>query len=83
MSDRLSQSLPGEWQKAFVAMLPKITSYLKGAFGGLNRDAREEAVQEGLVNALVAYRRLCLRGKQDLAYPTVLARFAAAQVRAG
>jgi hypothetical protein len=64
-------------------MAPHIVRYLKNAFRGLNSDARAEAVQEGLANALVAYRRLWLRGKSNLAFPTVLARYAAAQVRAG
>ena len=79
-SNSSAQTLPAEWHEPFVAMLPKIDSYLRMAFRDLNPDAKEEAVQEGLANALVAYRRLCERGKQDLAYPTVLARFAAAQV---
>jgi hypothetical protein len=74
---------PNGWHKPFVEMLPQIDRYLRITFRDLNPDARAEAVQEGLVNALVAYRRLYEKGKVDLAYPTVLARYAASQIRDG
>ena len=64
-------------------MLPRIRLYLRSAFRGLNPDARAEAVQEGLVNGVAAYRRLWERGKAELAYPSVLAKFAASHIRAG
>ncbi|MBW3596966.1 MAG: hypothetical protein KY475_06790, partial [Planctomycetes bacterium] len=64
-------------------MLPKIQSHLRMAFRDLNRDAREEAVQEGLTNALAAYARLCELGKASIAYPGPLARYAVLQVRSG
>jgi hypothetical protein len=79
---RDGQSTNG-WQKPFVEMLPQIERYLRFTFRALNPDARAEAVQEGLVNALVAYRRLYEKGKVDLAFPSVLARFAARQIRDG
>lgn len=78
-----AQPQPESWHTPFLAMLPKIRACLQSAFANLHYDAREEAVQEGLANALAAFRRLYELGKQDLAYPTVLARFAAAQVRQG
>ena len=74
---------PNGWHKPFLEMLPQIDRHLRFTFRGLNPDARAEAVQEGLVNALVAYRRLYEKGKADLAYPLVLARFAARQIRDG
>ena len=77
------RSLPVKRHEPFVAMLPHIQRYLRFAFRKLNRDAREEAVQEGLVNALAVYARLCELGKQSLAYPGPLARYAAQQVRSG
>ncbi|MBW3595715.1 MAG: hypothetical protein KY475_00405 [Planctomycetes bacterium] len=83
MTSASTQSLSRDWHAPFTAMLPKNESYLNSAFRNLNRDAKEEAVQEGLANALVAYRRFCERGKQDLAYPTVLAKYAASQVADG
>ena len=74
---------PNGWHKPFLDMLPQIDSHLRFTFRRMNPDARAEAVQEGLVNALVAYRRLHEKGKADLAYPSVLARFAARQIRDG
>ncbi|MDP6557790.1 MAG: recombinase family protein [Pirellulaceae bacterium] len=46
-------------------------------------EARAEAVQDVVVSAMLAYVRLCERGKSELAYPSVLARYAVAQYRAG
>jgi hypothetical protein len=40
-------------------------------------------IQESVANCLVAYVRLVERGKEDLAYPTVLAMFAVKQIRDG
>ena len=64
-------------------MLPAIEFKARIAFRHLKPEAREEAVAECLANALVAYARLYALGKVDLAYPTVLARYAAAQVKDG
>jgi hypothetical protein len=64
-------------------MLPKITDYAAIAFRHLSPEAREEAIQEAIANAVVAYARLIQLKKEDLAYPTVLARYAVAQIRDG
>ena len=69
------------WHHGFLAMLPAIRTYARIAFRNLAPEAREEAVQEVVCNALVAYVRLVELGKADLAYPSVLARFAVAQTR--
>ena len=45
---------PNGWHKPFLDMLPQIDSHLRFTFRRMNPDARAEAVQEGLVNALVA-----------------------------
>ena len=71
------------WHAGFLAMLPAIEFKARIAFRHLKPEAREEAVAECLANALVAYARLYALGKVDLAYPTVLARYAAAQVKDG
>lgn len=71
------------WQQGFLQMLPLILDHLQFAFRLLNRDARAELIQEGIANSCLAYCRLAERGKEDLAYPSVLARFAIAQIRAG
>jgi hypothetical protein len=71
------------WQDRFVDLLPVILNYVLPAFGKLRSEAKAEAVQEALANACVAYARLVERGKESLAFATVLARFAVSQVRAG
>jgi hypothetical protein len=76
-------ALPEGWYEPFLTMLPRIADYLEIAFRDLNRDARAEAVQEGVVNALCAFRRLCERGKAEMAFAAPLARYAALQVREG
>jgi len=72
-----------QWQERFVALLPVILRYVAPAFRTLNPDAKAEAVQECVANACVAYARLVERGKESLAFATVLARYAVAQVRTG
>lgn len=67
----------------FLAMLPVICSCARHKFRLFNSDVRDDLVQEVVCNAFRAYRRLVELGKQDLAYPTALARFAVKQVRAG
>ena len=71
------------WHAGFLAMLPAIRRQLRAAFRGLDPEARDEAVQEGICNALAAYVRLFARGKVDQAYPTPLATYAARQIRGG
>ena len=68
---------------AFEAMLPAIMRQAKHAFGGVRSELREELVAEVIANSFVAFRRLVERNKSDLAYPSVLARFAIKQVRVG
>jgi len=68
------------WHAGYLAMLPRIKRYAEHAFRHWSAEAREDAVQETLANAMIAYRRLAERGKLEIAYPTVLARFAVAQI---
>ena len=69
------------WHKAFLAMLPIIRNYARGAFSRLNPDLRQDLTQEVIANAMCAYVRLVQQGRVALAYPTVLARYGIAQVR--
>ena len=69
------------WHKAFLAMLPVIRNYARGAFSRLNPDLRQDLTQEVIANAMCAYVRLFQQGRVALAYPTVLARYGIAQVR--
>jgi hypothetical protein len=80
---RRSETAAPAWHAGFLAMLPTIATYARLAFRHHNPEARQEAVEECLANALVAYVRLVQLGKVNLAYPTVLARYAVAQVRDG
>lgn len=68
-----------DWHAGFIAMVPAIKKSARSAFYHLDAEARAEAIQEVVVNAMLAYHRLYQRGKVDSAYPTVLARFAIAQ----
>ncbi len=65
------------------AMAPKIRQCATNAFRHLSPEARAEAVQDVVCNAMVAFIHLYDRGKTDLAYPTVLARYGIAQHRCG
>lgn len=72
-----------DWQAGYLAMMPDIVRRATRAFCYLNTEARNEAVQEILVSAMLAYVRLHERGKVDVAYPGVLTRYAVAQYRDG
>ena len=76
------KSIPA-WHAAFLEMLPAIQRQAKIAFRHLDREAREEAVEEVVANALVAYVRLFELGKVELAYPSVLGMYGIRQARAG
>jgi hypothetical protein len=67
------------WQDSFLAMLPSIRRQARVAFRYLRAEAREDAIAEVVAKALVAYARLVQSGRQSLAYPTVLARYAVRQ----
>lgn len=71
------------WQAGLIAMLPEIQRQLRFHFRGWRPEEKAEAIAECTANAAVAYARLYELGKTDLAYPSVLARFAAAQFRSG
>ena len=74
--------VPG-WHAHFLSMLPRIRQHAVLSFRHLKPEAREEAVQEAVCNSLRAYVRLVQLKKLDIVYPTVLARYAVAQVRDG
>lgn len=71
------------WQKMFLGMLPAIVTHAKFAFRHLKPEARAEAVQEVVCNALKAFVRLVQLKKTDIAYPTVLAGYGVRQTRDG
>jgi len=67
----------------FLGMLPQITTHAKFAFRHLKPEARGEAVQEVVCNALKAFVRLVQLKKTDIAYPTALASYGVRQARDG
>jgi hypothetical protein len=71
------------WHAQFLSMLPRIRDHAAVAFRHLRPEARAEAVQEVVCNALKAFVRLVELKKTGIAYPTVLARYGVAQVRDG
>ena len=81
MVARIKRRPVPRWHKAFLAMLPIIRNYARGAFSRLNPELRQDMIQEVIANAMCAYVRLFQQGRVALAYPTVLARYGIAQVR--
>ncbi len=67
----------------FLKMFPTLCKAIKRGFRRLRGDQREEAIQEALANAFVAFSRLVDLGRMQFAFPSALARFAVAQVRDG
>jgi hypothetical protein len=64
-------------------MLRTIRNHAATAFRQMNSEAREQTIQEAIVNAAVVYARLVELKKVELAYPTVLARYAVARIKGG
>jgi len=71
------------WHEPFLAMLPAIVRHASIAFTDQPHQTRKELVQEAVANCLVAYVRLVELGKEDLAYPSVLAMYAVRQIKEG
>ena len=63
------------WHAKLLAMLPTIIRYAKRAFRNYDPETRQEALQNVVANTTAAVAGLAKRGKLDLAYPTVLAKF--------
>jgi hypothetical protein len=71
------------WHAGFIALLPDVYRQIRFALRHMECERREEAMQEALANALVAYVRLHELGKTDVAYATPLANYAVRQVCSG
>ncbi len=67
----------------FIDMLPRVQRHAGRAFRHLPIEAREEAVQETVANAFVAYTRLAERGREHVAFAAPLTRYAIKQVCVG
>jgi hypothetical protein len=71
------------WQTDFVVMLPEIEQKLALAFCRLDPDAREDAIEEGVVHSLLAYARLVEQGRAEVAIPSSLAWYSCRHVKRG
>ena len=72
------------WHRIFVTeFLPAVVTRAKFSFRHLRGQDYQDAIQETIANAVVAFVALVRRGKMSIAYPTVLARYAMAQVADG
>ena len=71
------------WQKRFAEILPEIDRRLRREFRFLDREARDEAVEEGTVHCLLSYSRLFGRGRTDYVSPSTLTWYAVLQVKRG
>jgi DNA-directed RNA polymerase specialized sigma24 family protein len=81
-SRRPQQSTPA-WHADFLALVPMIRRRAQRAFRHLDPEARDDAVQEVLACALVAFLRLVESGRSDLAYATPLATYGICRFNAG
>ena len=71
------------WQQSFVAMLPEIQQKLRLAFCRLDHEAREDAIEEGVVHSLLAYLRLHDQGRAEVATASSLAWYSSRHVKRG
>jgi heat shock protein HspQ len=60
--------------------LPATVARAKYAFRHLRGQDYQDAIQETVANALVAFAALVRRGKMSICYPTVLAKYAISQI---
>ncbi len=71
------------WQSSFVAMMPEVVQKLRLAFCQLDPEAREDAIEEGVVHSLLAYIRLHEQGRAEVSTPSSLAWYSSQQVKRG
>jgi RNA polymerase sigma factor (sigma-70 family) len=76
-----SQRHAPRWHAQFLTFLPTIVGYAHRAFVDRDPESREDLVEEVVINALIAFKRLYEKGKVDIAYPSVLALYGIRQVR--
>ncbi len=64
------------WQERFACLLPSIARHARFLVKHLSAEAAEEAVQEAVATAFVAYARLVKLGKEESTSAGPLARYA-------
>jgi hypothetical protein len=75
-------SIASSCHAQFLDLLPAIRRHARLAFGFLDAEAREEAVQGTIAHAYAAFVALVKNGRAELAYAGPLTRYAMARVRA-
>jgi hypothetical protein len=80
---RTTRKSTSAWHAGFLAMVPRIRRQAWISFRNARPELREELIHEVVTNCFAAYARLVELGKEELAFPTALARFAIGQVRVG
>ena len=83
MIDEYWDECPSTWQSNFAVMLPAIEKKLRLAFCRLDPEAREDAIEEGVVHSLLAYIRLHEQSRAEAATPSSLAWYSSRQVKRG
>jgi len=76
-------SIPTSWQAGFLSILPAVQKHARMQFRRLPTESREEAIQEAVASACVAYQLLASQGRLHVAYPGTLSDFAVRHVRTG
>jgi hypothetical protein len=72
-----------QWQEGFLQVLPAVETHAKIQFRRLPVQQREDAIQEAIASAVVAYRRLAAQGRLHVAHPGTIATNAVHHVRNG
>jgi len=83
MTNDQRDECPSTWQSNFAIMLPEIEQKLHLAFCRLDPEAREDAIEEGVVHSLLAYIRLHELSRAEAATPSSLAWYSSRQVKRG
>jgi hypothetical protein len=78
-----SETQAPAWHASFMAMLPAIRRQAQITFRKVPLELRHDLIQEVIANCFTAYSRLVELDQEDVAFPSALARFAVAQIRAG
>lgn len=63
---RFEKKKPQNRQQRFLVLLPVIVNYGRPAFREFGPEAKAEAVQEAVANALVTYARLVEQGRENV-----------------
>ena len=71
------------WQAGYEQLLPAIKRAAGRALAHMAGEEYDDAFAEVLAQTCLAYRSLFEQGKEDLAYPAALVRFAVARYRSG